>query len=150
MTYKEELCQLLQTNPSTDTVALGNRIRQARDRFGWSLADLAGRTGLSRAYISALERGKGKRPGAAAIRRLEDVLGPLWDGVGAPPKNDELPAGLRSFASERGLPDAEVRMLASLRIRGKVPETPERWRFIYDALLSSEKFDESAHRHPQH
>lgn len=123
---------------TTTGAELGPRIREARDRRGWSLADVAGRTGLSRAYVNALERGKGRRPGADALRRLEDVLGPLR----APPTfAQEVPPGLRRLAEERRLPTAEVTTLASLRVGGRQPVTQERWRFIYDALVASESMD---------
>lgn len=130
----------MQTEASSDgTGALAERLREARERLGWSLSEAAGRTGLSRAYINALERGRGKRPGADAVRKLEDVFGPLrgpenHDLVGAPP-------GLQALARERHLPEAEVRVLAGLRIRGRQPMSKERWRFIYDALLTSEQMD---------
>ena len=56
---------------------LATKILAARTKHGWSLAEVARRTGLSRAYINALEHGRSRRPGADALRRLEDVLGPL-------------------------------------------------------------------------
>jgi transcriptional regulator with XRE-family HTH domain len=96
------------------------------------------RTGLSRAYINALELGRGKRPGADALRRLEDALGPLGSPGG---ENLAVPPGLRSIARERHIPESEVRMLASLRVRGIQPRSEERWRFIYDALVTSEAMD---------
>lgn len=109
--------------------------------MGWSLAEVSRRTGLSRAYVNALERGLGKRPGADVLRRLEDALGPLLDGNQA--KNAAVPAGLRSVARERHIPESEVHMLASLRVRGLQPQTEQRWRFIYDALVNSESMDPS-------
>jgi transcriptional regulator with XRE-family HTH domain len=124
-----------------DATELGARLRAARVARRWSLADVAGRAGLSRAYISALELGRSKRPGADALRRLEDVVGPLGDRPTGPPG---IPTGLLALASERSLPDAELRMLAGLRIRGRRPVSPERWRFIYDALVASESMDDSA------
>jgi hypothetical protein len=54
--------------------------------------------------------------------------------------------GLRQFARDRKLSDTEVRMLASLRIRGQQPVSKERWTFIYDALLASEAIDQDAQR----
>lgn len=130
----------MQTNSSpSDADAFAERLREARTRLGWALSEAAERTGLSRAYINALERGRGKRPGADVVRRLEDVFGPLRtpedrDLVSAPP-------GLRALARERHLPEAEVRVLAGLRIRGRRPMSEERWRFIYDALVASEQMD---------
>lgn len=128
----------MQTNSSA-TEAFGERLRAARERSGWSLAQTAERTGLSRAYINALERGRSKRPGADAVRRLEDVFGPLQ---GTEEQSVEsAPPGLQALARERRLPASEVRMLAGLRIRGQQPASKERWRFIYDALVASEQMD---------
>jgi transcriptional regulator with XRE-family HTH domain len=131
-------CQRLKTLASTPG-DLGERIRQARSARGWSLTEAARRTGLSRAYINALELGKGKRPGADAVRRLEDVFGPLTPAPELPPH--DLPPGLRLLGEERRLPASELRLLAGLRIRGQQPQSVDRWRFIYDALVASESFD---------
>lgn len=135
----------MQTDSSAnDAIAFGRRIKDARTRLGWSLAEVARRSGLSRGYINALELGRSKRPGADALRRLEDVLGPLRP----PPEPDmaAVPPGLSALARERHLPESEVRVLASLQIRGRQPQSKERWRFIYDALLASEAIDHASKR----
>jgi transcriptional regulator with XRE-family HTH domain len=124
-------------DPAHASALLGRRIHEIRTKRGWSLAEVSRRTGLSRAYINALERGQSRRPGADAIRRLEDVLGPLV----APPVVEGVPDGLAHLARERNLPSSEVRALASLRIGGRQPVSQERWRFIYDALMASEAMD---------
>lgn len=124
---------------SVEEVSWGELLRERRSALGWSLADLADRTGLSRAYISALERGRSKRPGANTMRRLEEAVGQLFDiGSGQP----EAPPGLSEFARERGLSNSDVEALSSLRVRGRAPQTKERWEFIYQALLASESFDD--------
>lgn len=120
-------------------VEIATRILAARTKHGWSLAEVARRTGLSRAYINALEHGRSRRPGADALRRLEDVLGPLM----TPRSLGGVPLGLASLARDRNLPSSEVDALASLRIGGRQPASPERWRFIYDALVASEAMDRS-------
>lgn len=96
------------------------------------------RSGVSRAYISAIERGKGKRPGADIVRRLEAVLGVTG------PETDpaaEAPPGLEEVARELNLDSDEVAFLSGLRIRGQQPRTKERWDFIYKAMLASESLD---------
>jgi transcriptional regulator with XRE-family HTH domain len=92
---------------------------------------------LSRAYINALEHDRSRRPGADALRRLEDVLGPLVTA----PRLEGVPDGLARLARDRNLPSSEIQVLASLRIGGRQPASPERWRFIYDALVASEAMD---------
>jgi len=122
-----------------DGEELGRRIREARARNGWSLAEVSSRSGLSRAYINSLERGMGRRPGADVMRRLEDALGVLRE----PPDyaKADVPPGLQALANERRLPSSEVRVLAELRVRGLQPESAARWRFIYDALVASESME---------
>jgi transcriptional regulator with XRE-family HTH domain len=120
-----------------DRGAWGTRLRQRRAALGWSLADVAGRTQLSRAYISAIERGRSKRPGADVVRRLEAALG-LDSHSEEPPGT---PAALAAVAEEHGLTNAEVAALAALRIRGMQPQTKQRWDLIYKALLASETLD---------
>lgn len=117
---------------------LGKRVVEARSRKSWSLAEVSRRTGLSRAYINAIEHGRTRRPGADALRRLEDVLGPLLQDPSVPA---EIPDGLRRLAEERRIPTSEIQVLAGLRVAGKAPVSTQRWRFIYDAILASESLD---------
>lgn len=126
---------------SNDGADLGRRLRKARETLGWSLADAAGRTGLSRAYISALEHGRSKRPGADALRRLEDVFGSLVTPL---ERMENVPPELGAAARERRFSVGEVRQLAGLRVRGRTPQTKERWGFILDALVASESMDGDA------
>jgi transcriptional regulator with XRE-family HTH domain len=120
-----------------DREAWGGRLRRRRTELGWSLADVAERTQLSRAYISAIERGRSKRPGSDVVRRLEAVLGLEVPAESRP----DTPPTLASVAEEHGLTPAEVASLAALRIRGRQPQTRQRWDFIYKALLASETLD---------
>ena len=53
---------------------LGARIRIERERRGWSLTDLAGRSGVSRAMINKVERGEAS-PTASLLGRLSGAFG---------------------------------------------------------------------------
>ena len=53
---------------------LAMRIRLEREQRGWSLADLAQRSGVSRAMINKVERGESS-PTAALLGRLSGALG---------------------------------------------------------------------------
>jgi transcriptional regulator with XRE-family HTH domain len=53
---------------------LAARLRAEREARGWSLAELAGRSGVSRAMISKIERG-GSSPTAALLGRLSGAFG---------------------------------------------------------------------------
>jgi len=53
---------------------LANRVRAERERRDWSLADLAARSGVSRAMISKIERGEAS-PTAVLLGRLSAAFG---------------------------------------------------------------------------
>jgi transcriptional regulator with XRE-family HTH domain len=61
-------------SPDTLDVRLGARLRAEREGRGWSLTDLAERSGVSRANISRVERGAAS-PTAALLGRLSGALG---------------------------------------------------------------------------
>jgi phage repressor protein C with HTH and peptisase S24 domain/DNA-binding XRE family transcriptional regulator len=55
---------------------LGPRIRRQRRRLGLTLDDLAGRTGISKPYLSLIETGRVPNPPSdEKLRRLEQTLG---------------------------------------------------------------------------
>ena len=68
---------------------------------------------------------------------MSELLGrPLINGPVTEP-----PTSLRVFAEQDGLSPSDVEMLASIRFRGDAPSTPERWRFIYQAIRNSSSMD---------
>ncbi|HZZ63285.1 MAG TPA: XRE family transcriptional regulator [Roseiarcus sp.] len=56
------------------TQRIAGRIRAERETRAWSLADLAGRSGVSRAMISKIERGESS-PTAALLGKLSGAFG---------------------------------------------------------------------------
>lgn len=62
---------MIQDAPDT---ALSQRLRLEREARDWSLADLAARSGVSRAMISRIERGEAS-PTAALLGRLSAAFG---------------------------------------------------------------------------
>src|SRR5262252_9735097 len=60
----------------TDTLdaRLGARIKLERERRGWSLTELAQRSGVSRAMINKVERGEAS-PTASLLGRLSGAFG---------------------------------------------------------------------------
>lgn len=124
---------------------LGERLRQLRQQAGMTQAALAEAAGISKPYLSELESDAGRRPSAELLLRLADALEvTIADLLGRkvePEDHVEIPSGLAEFAEERGLGEAEVQMLARIRLREGTPQTKERWAFIYDAIKGSRHLD---------
>src|SRR3954465_2766000 len=55
---------------------LGSKLRRQRRRLGLTLDELAGRTGISKPYLSLIETGRAPNPPSdEKLRRLEQTLG---------------------------------------------------------------------------
>ncbi|PLQ00632.1 helix-turn-helix domain-containing protein [Cupriavidus pauculus] len=60
--------------PDDPTTAISARVRIERESRGWSLAELADRSGVSKAMISKIERGEAS-PTATVLGRLSGAFG---------------------------------------------------------------------------
>lgn len=133
---------------SEPPVSVGVRIRQRRTELDLSLSDLAKAASVSKAYLSALENGSASKVSGEKLYAIADALGVnMTDLMGRklisrPPT--EIPAGLREFALEQDLPEADVLMLARIEFRGGQPKTKERWAHIYSAIRSTTWMDDNA------
>src|SRR5215467_11426713 len=62
--------------PDLTPEALGPKLRRQRRRLGLTLDELAGRTGISKPYLSLIETGRVPNPPSdEKLRRLEQTLG---------------------------------------------------------------------------
>lgn len=132
---------------SFDPTAIGRRVREEREKAGLSLAQLAERSGLTKAYLVRLET-QGGNPSVEVVAQIAEALdltaadllgGPVIRFVG---DDADVPPSLRAFADEAKLSSSDLKMLASIRWRDEQPpETPERWRYVYRSLLMSRQID---------
>lgn len=137
---------------SNDVESVGARIRRFREEAGLSLSKLAANAELSKGYLSRLENGAAEvRPSGKTLYALAEALGvTMSDLLGrkllSSAQQSEIPAALRLFAEDEGLPEADVQMLASIEFRGEAPQTKERWNYIYTAIKTSASIDERSSR----
>jgi transcriptional regulator with XRE-family HTH domain len=133
--------------------AIGNRVRRYRNERGLTLTRLAQEAKLSKSYLSEIENGETPRPSGRTLYALAEALGvTMSDLLGRQlltTHDEKVPASLRAFADELKLPEADVRMLASIRFRGGQPRSKERWAHIYSAIRQTEWMDESRRRRSQ-
>ena len=116
---------------STD---FSHRVRERRLADGLSQVDLAERAGISRNYLSQIERGVSTNLSQSVVRRISEALG--LELPSAEVDLDRLPEGLRDLAEADELPPGDVAMLARIEYRGERPRTPEQWRVIYETIRS--------------
>ncbi len=122
------------------TTVFGQRLRERREAEGISLSEVARRAQVSKAYVSQLERGGSTQPSYSVVARLSTALGTtmedltgqpvVWD----PTEHEPIPASLRTFAQQSGVPDVDVTMLAKIHFRGKRPRDPEDWAHLYETI----------------
>lgn len=128
-----------------DLRKLGAKIRFYRQGRGWSLGDLAERSGVSKAYISDLENGAAGKPNIQYVFNIAVALDVTLDDLlkEATSKDqrvkrrrspDELPPGLAELQAQLNLSDDEVEMLAQVNFRGNRPKDLEGWRFVLQAI----------------
>jgi transcriptional regulator with XRE-family HTH domain len=122
-------------------MSIGDEIKKRRAKQGLSLTELARLAGVSKGYVSEIESNPAARPSASTLFKIASALGAsVGELLGSKPGGHdqesglEIPDSLREFAKSEGLPDAEVRMLARIRYRGKAPRTAEDWRYIYESI----------------
>jgi transcriptional regulator with XRE-family HTH domain len=116
----------------------GEIVRKLRKKESLSQAQLAIKIGISRNYLSEIERGEAANLSWDIRTKLCVALGiSIDDSVLT------LPSSLVDFANEEKLPDEDIKMLARLEYRGKQPDTPEKWKILYGVIKmtveSSEK-----------
>jgi transcriptional regulator with XRE-family HTH domain len=118
----------------------GDRVRERRIREGLSQEELADKVGISRNYLSQIERGQATNLSWQLMERLASTLGmkvevELESGTAISPEN--LPPGLAEFAQDVSLPPNDVRMLAQLQYRGRRPTTAQQWRLLYNIIKAA-------------
>jgi transcriptional regulator with XRE-family HTH domain len=145
---------------STTEPALGSRVRARRQRRGWTLNDLADRTGLSVPYLSDIERRNVTNPTletlAALATALEttvaDLLGDQPAAFAGPPlsvslqrfvRSDDFTRRIERLARVANRPAEQIRQevidfLATAPKRASGELTTEDWRRLltyYASLL---------------
>lgn len=112
----------------------GERVKEERMRRGWSQAQLAETVDISRNYLSQIERGEASNLSWNVMNKLAQELGILGEIAYATEIIDNLPPGLREFASQAALPPDDIAMLARLQYRGQRPRTVEQWKLLYKVI----------------
>ncbi len=110
---------------------LGEEVRTARLSAGWSLRELARRSGYSRTHLSRIERGTAAD---VSLRCLEVVFATLAMELSSRPFPQGPP--LRDVAHARLLSRFRARLAPSVSLRTEVPLRGDRERRAWDGELA--------------
>ncbi|HXF00094.1 MAG TPA: helix-turn-helix transcriptional regulator [Solirubrobacterales bacterium] len=125
-----------------EVARIGQRIQELREESGLSVSQLAKDSGISKSYVWKLERGESEsRPSGDTLYKIARALGTsMSELIGRSVLVDspiEIPRSLTKFAKDENLRDRDVAMLTQVNFRGKQPETPEDWAFVWHAIKRS-------------
>jgi transcriptional regulator with XRE-family HTH domain len=126
-----------------DLTRLGHTIRFLRQGKGWTLADLAEKSGVSKAYISDLENASAGKPNIQYVfsvaNALDTTLDRILDHDSGHHKPEtrtpvSLPPGLAELRQQFELSDDDVERLSSINFRGHRPRDADGWRYLLETL----------------
>lgn len=109
------------------------QVRDRRRQEKLSQQALADKIGISRNYLSEIERGQATNLSWQVRQRLVSTLGLTLESEGTLESAD-IPASLAQFAATVNLPPDDVLMLARLKYRGQQPTTVEKWELLYNVI----------------
>ena len=123
---------------------LAEQIRKHRLAKGLSMAELARRSKISKAYLGQIEKGvNGAHPSADVLYRIAFALGVSAGELLEKKIEDidaeitEIPEELRKFALEEQLSDEEIKLLARIELQGHRPLTVKDWSYLYESIKRS-------------
>lgn len=120
-----------------DAKELGRQVLTRRKEKRWSQEELGELAGISRNYVSLIERGEADRISMKLINHLAVAFGvtvaQLTGEVG-----DQsmvmIPPELREFGLENNLSYEAIDTLARIPRRGREPKSVKEWQELYDAI----------------
>ncbi len=123
-------------HPTMNPEEFAQQVLDRRRALNLSQGALAEMAGLSRNYISLIERGEAANVSINVINQLAAALqttpAELTGDTGQ--ANTLIPPALRQFGIETGLSYEVVDRLARIPRRGQEPRTPDEWRALFEAV----------------
>jgi transcriptional regulator with XRE-family HTH domain len=121
-----------------DTQFLADQVFNRRRALGLSQGELADRAGISRNYVSLIERAEASNLSINVLNHLAaalEVTAAELTGE-AQEAHTLIPPALRDFALQAGLSFETVDRLARIPRRGAEPRTPQEWGVLFEAVRS--------------
>jgi transcriptional regulator with XRE-family HTH domain len=120
-----------------DAKELGRQVLARRREKRWSQEELGQQVGISRNYVSLIERGEADRVSMKVINRLSLVFGASISQLTGDDNAQSIvmiPPELREFGLENDLSYEAIDKLASIPRRGREPKSVKEWQELYNAI----------------
>jgi len=117
-----------------DAKELGRQVQAKRKERYMSQTELCKLAGVSRNYISLIERGEANNISMKVINLLAVALGATPAELTGEISLITIPPSLRELGIQKNLTYEVVDKLARIPRRGKEPKTAKEWEELYEAI----------------
>lgn len=118
-----------------DANELGRQVFQKRKEKGLSQTELSKIVGISRNYVSQIERGDARGISMRILNQLAVALGASIAELYGETSQITIPTALREFGIENNLSYEVIDKLAHIPKRGKEPKSVKEWQELYTAII---------------
>lgn len=117
-----------------NAMELGRQVQTKRREKNLSQAELGNLVGISRNYVSLIERGEAENISMKIVNQLAVALGASPSELTGESLPVMISLSLREFALEQNLSYEVIDKLARIPRRGKEPQTAKEWKILYDLI----------------
>ncbi|MBI5933846.1 MAG: helix-turn-helix domain-containing protein [Chloroflexi bacterium] len=117
-----------------NAMELGRQVQIKRREKNLSQAELGDLVGISRNYVSLIERGEAENISMKIVNQLAVALGASPSELTGESLPVMISPSLREFALEQNLSYEVIDKLARIPRRGKEPQTAKEWKILYDLI----------------
>jgi len=117
-----------------NAMELGRQVQIKRREKNLSQTELGDLVGISRNYVSLIERGEAENISMKIVNQLAVALGASPSELTGESLPVMISPSLREFALEQNLSYEVIDKLARIPRRGKEPQTAKEWKILYDLI----------------
>jgi transcriptional regulator with XRE-family HTH domain len=117
-----------------NAMELGRQVQAKRKDKNLSQTELGDMVGISRNYVSLIERGEAENISMKVVNQLAIVLGTSPAELTGESALVMIPSSLREFALQKNLSYEIIDKLARIPRRGKEPTTVDGWNALFDSI----------------
>ena len=117
-----------------NAMELGRQVQIKRREKNLSQTELGDLVGISRNYVSLIERGEAENISMKIVNQLAVALGASPSELTGESLPVMISPSLREFALEQNLSYEVIGKLARIPRRGKEPQTAKEWKILYDLI----------------